>query len=99
MDEITLVNLLNKICEKNSHLNWKLNCKYNDEEDRSIMQISLYNSRDDHKAGTVTFSMDTGTVIDGKYESLMPFNKQVQLVDALLDILNYENSKMMASVN
>ncbi len=99
MDEITLVNLLNKICEKNSYLNWKLNCKYNDGQDHSIMQISLFNSRDNHKAGSVTFSMDTGSVIEGKYESLMPFQPKVQLVDALLDILNYENSKVLTSVN
>ncbi len=99
MDEITLVNLLNKICEKNSYLDWKLNCKYNDEENHSIMQISLYNSRDNHQAGALTFSMDSGEIIEGKYESLMPFNPHIQLVDALLDILNYENSKVLASVN
>ena len=99
MDEITLVNLLNKICEKNTHLNWKLNCKYNDDDDHSIMQISLFNSRSNKKAGPVTFSMENGLVIDGSYESLMPFNKKILLVDALLDILYYENSKMAVSAN
>lgn len=93
MDEITLVNLLNKICGKNTDLTWKLNCKYYQEWDASIMQIHFLRSDTLLETSKITFRMETGQVIEGRHRGLMAFAKSTPLVDVLLDILIYESSK------
>lgn len=99
MDEITLVNLLNKICEKNRELTWKLRCKYHDGIDTSIMQIQLLRGEAQVETSSITFRMETGQVIYGKHFGLVPFRKTMNLVDALLDILIYERNKRTLSSN
>lgn len=99
MDEITLVNLLNKICECTDSLDWKLNCNYHDGMDVSIMQVVLFDRFDKKRYGHVTFKMENSSVIGGKYKSLIPFTKKVNVVDALLDILHYESTVKIPSYN
>lgn len=93
MDEITLINLLNKICEKNGKLTWKLNCKYHDGINTSVMQISLIKVPSNKQTGTISFRMETGKVINGRHRGLVPFRRSTNLIDALLDILHYESTK------
>lgn len=93
MDEITLINLLNKICEKNRKLTWKLNCKYHDGINTSIMQISLLKLPSNKQTGTISFRMETGKIIRGNHKGLVPFGQSTSLIDALLDILYYESTK------
>ena len=97
MDEITLVNLLNKICEKNSHLTWKLECKYPGKV--AIMNTVLIDKIEKKKSGYIEFQMDDGLVVRGKYKGILLFRKSTFLTDALLDILHYETSRQLTSVN
>lgn len=90
MDEITLVNLLNKICETNTSLSWQINCKYNNGTDTSIMEVHLFEAESGNKTGWLVFRMENGKVLNGKYKSMVPFDKSIGLVDALLEILHYE---------
>jgi hypothetical protein len=99
MDEITLVNLLNKICEYTDSLDWTLNCNYHDDLDVSIMQVVIFDRSDQKKYGHLTFKMETASVIGGRYKSLLPFAKKANVVDALLDILHYESSQHAPSYN
>lgn len=94
MDEITLVNLLNKICEKNHELTWKLNCKYHDELHTSVMQIHFLQSNNLAETTKITFKMETGQVIEGKHRGFLGFKQPTMLIDALLDILIYEVSRI-----
>lgn len=98
MDEITLINLLNKICEKNTRLDWKLNCNYSDEE-ICIMQLSLFERSQNRRKGEITFKLDTGQVITGKHSGLVAFGNSTSLVDALLEILHYEVATSIPSYN
>ncbi|MBV6647822.1 MAG: hypothetical protein KI790_20350 [Cyclobacteriaceae bacterium] len=95
MDEITLINLLNKICEKNRRLSWKLNCKYHNGIDAAIMEIGLYEPKAKKKTGFITFRMETGQIIRGKHQGMSPFGRSANLVDALLEILYYESSRAL----
>lgn len=99
MDEITLVNLLNKICEHTDTLDWKLNCSFDDGMDTSIMHVELFERTNHKKHGYLAFRMDTATMIKGKYKKLMPFNGTSSVVDALLDILHYETATRVPSYN
>lgn len=99
MDEITLINLLNTICEKNGQLTWKLNCRYQEESDTSVMQVQLMHGYRGPSAGTITFLLETGKIIEGNHQGMVEFRKSTHLVDALLDILYYENNKLLTSLN
>ncbi|WP_258103108.1 hypothetical protein [Marinoscillum sp. MHG1-6] len=99
MDEITLVNLLNKICEHSDTLDWRLNCTYDDGLSTSIMKIVLFDRGNQKKYGYLAFRMETATMIAGKYKQLMPFKGRGSVVDALLDILHYETATKLPSYN
>ncbi len=92
MDEITLVNLLNKICEKDATLKWNLSCKYHDGLDSSIMQIGL---TDQHtrSCSKLTFHMASGKLLSGKFKNIDRFQRDTEITDALLDILSFIQSR------
>ena len=99
MDEITLINILNKICEKNPNLTWKLECKYNDQNEKAIMQTKILDRVLGKISGNIVFHMDSGKVLSGRYKGMLPFRKASLLTDALLEILHYETSLKLTSVN
>lgn len=91
MDEVTMVNLLNKICEKNDQLSWKIKCKYSDGVDQHIMEVVLLKGELQRRAGSIIFKMETGAIIRGRHRGVPSFRKNTRLVDALLEILHYES--------
>lgn len=99
MDEITLINLLNKICEYAPRLDWKLNCDYNDGLSTTVMQAVLFDKHSKKKWGSLHFRMETAMVIGGHYKGLLPFSKKLNVVDALLEILHYETTTQIPSYN
>ena len=99
MDEITLINLLNKICEVNATLSWQLTCKYQGESQNAIMEVGLFDPTNDNKIGFISFQMETGTIIEGRYKGMVPFERSNGLTDTLLDIYHYERSKSVNSLN
>jgi hypothetical protein len=99
MDEITLINLLNKICEKNNLLRWQLTCKYSDGMEYSVMEVILFDPKNEKKVGFINFQMENGRVIRGKYKGMVPFSHNSNLVDALLEILYYESTKFAEVLN
>lgn len=98
MDEITLINLLNKICDKSGHLTWKLRCNYLDETS-PVMQVWLYGTQDHRTVSTIVFRMETGMVISGQHRGVVAFRHSTNLIDALLEILFFENSRSAVSLN
>ncbi|MEM9329215.1 MAG: hypothetical protein AAGA85_26365, partial [Bacteroidota bacterium] len=90
MDEITLVNLLNKICEKNPLVTWNLTCRYQEEFDQAIMETKLFERESNECRGFIIFTMETGSVIRGTYLGLFSFKRSTAMTDALLEILHYE---------
>ncbi|WP_258099399.1 hypothetical protein [Marinoscillum pacificum] len=99
MDEITLVNLLNKICEANDDLTWKLNCQYDDGQNNSIMQVKFIRLSNKAEISCLSFRMETGQILQGRHSGMVNFQKSMLLTDALLDILIYESSKLQISQN
>ncbi|WP_421873674.1 hypothetical protein [Marinoscillum sp.] len=99
MDEITLVNLLNKICETNDDLTWKLNCQYDDGQNNSIMQVSFVRLSNKAEVSCISFQMETGKILQGRHLGMVTFHKSMLLTDVLLDILIYETSKLSISQN
>ena len=99
MDEITLVNLLNKICETNDDLTWKLNCQYDDGLNHSIMQVSFVRLSTKSEVTNISFQMETGKILNGRHTGMVTFNKSMLLTDVLLDILIYETNKLSISQN
>ncbi len=99
MDEITLINLLNKICDTNDDLTWKLNCQYDDGQDNTLMRITFISISNKSEKGNINFQMETGKILSGRHSGMVRFDKSTMLTDALLDILIYETSKLPISQN
>lgn len=100
MDEITLINLLNRICEKSSHLSWQINCKYTNVPEETLMEVGFSDKTLNKKVGNILFHLDTGKVLEGFYRSMVPAEAGVSLTDVLLEILYFENTKkLQASFN
>lgn len=94
MDEITLINLLNKICDTKEGLSWSLSCKFQQENGNSMMEIDLYDT-DCHKSvGSILFSMESGKVIKGRHKSMLPFPERTSVTDALLEIVHFESLRI-----
>ncbi|MDH5610552.1 MAG: hypothetical protein OEY56_13825 [Cyclobacteriaceae bacterium] len=93
MDEITMINLLNEICSKNPPLFWKINCKYHDGLDKSIMEIALFDPGRKVRSGYILFEMDESKILQGRYRSMVPFQPNTNLIDALLEILQFESAR------
>ena len=99
MDEITLVNLLNKICEKNPQLTWHLKCRHHEELDQAVMETKLMARDSEECRGFIMFAMESGSVIQGGYLGIFCFQSTTNMIDALLEILHYEHSKQQLSLN
>lgn len=85
-----MINLLNKICEKNQQLQWNLVCTYSNTSDRTIMQIKIRNMRMAERLIVLNFCMETSLIIHGFHPDIGIFPRQTLLIDALLDILSLE---------
>lgn len=92
MNEITLVELLNKICEKNKSLTWKLTCKYANNMGETWMEILIYYIHENRNKGTIIFGMERGTVSQARYTGMGALIPGTQITDVLLDILYYEGN-------
>ncbi len=90
MDEITLVNLLDRICEKNGTICWKITCKYSDGAKNAIMEVQIFDKETKIKKGSLIFDQLTGKIIRGEYQDMNRFKKRTQLIDSLLEILYFE---------
>ncbi len=92
-----MINLLNKISEVNSKLTWQL--EFHEGNDQSIIEVGLYNTLDKVKDGFITFNLETGVVIAGEYKGLIPFSGSGNFKERLFEILYYEKSKSVSSLN
>lgn len=91
MDEITLTNILNVISNKNPNINWRINCKYDNGEGKTLMEIKFVESYPERVKGRVTYDHFSGDVLRYKYTGFEESNSHVNIVDMLLDIMNHEN--------
>ena len=98
MDEITLINLLNKLCDR-ERLTWKIGCKYQDGMDHSILQISILNQESGGEQTRIVFRIETGQVLFGHHKGVIKFSSSTKVIDALLDIMIFEDAAMSCSAN
>ncbi|MCR9249645.1 MAG: hypothetical protein NXI20_04445 [bacterium] len=92
MDEISIVNLLNTIKSKTSSFQWQLTCKYDNGKGVTVMEITFFDQRTNGNFGKVIYKNTSGEVIQGNYKNLPPFEKGMGVMDAILDIMNFENA-------
>jgi hypothetical protein len=94
MDEVTMVNLLDTICEKNTELSWKIKCRYSDGVDQHIMEVGLCNQLLDKQITSIIFKMESGAILRGRHKGVPSFQRGTKLIDALLEILHYESTRV-----
>lgn len=56
------------------------------------MEITFFDQRTNGNFGKVVYKNTSGEVIQGNYKNLPPFEKGMGVMDAILDIMNFENA-------
>ena len=92
--EIVILDLLKKLSNDHSQLTWKINCVYVNGKDQSIYEIIIYTLPDQEIKGRITFNMLTGEVTNCYYQGVGRIEEE-QIVDVLLDLINYETTYML----
>ena len=95
----TVINgILKNIKNKVPSLDWDFVSKYHNGEDISIMELRLFQRSSTKYFGKFTFNSQSGKVLKGKYGKTLQFNENVNLTDALLDVLSFELNKNTVTV-
>lgn len=92
MDEVTLTNLLNVVSSRNENINWRINCQYDNGEDRTLMEIKFIDIKPERIKGRITYDNYTGEVLRYQYAGLDTSNDMPDITDLILDIINLEKS-------
>lgn len=86
--------ILHKLIRDNSTLSWNISCAYSDGKGQTILQLNFFTSGKNKKKGTIGFHAETGQVIKSSYyKGLHIKEKELSVIDLLLDIWNLEKSK------
>lgn len=83
--------LLNKITGVRSNDGFKVQCLYADGNGNTIVMISFFNTRRSQTFGRIAFQQETGAVRKCVYRN-HHFKDAENIVDALLDVYNYQKS-------
>ena len=95
----TILQLLIKLCNINKKLRWQIRCTYVEASGEAILYIIFYENVSSVQKGTIAFNETSWEVINFRYsgyslEYSAPHSQQNpdNLVDLLLDLINYEKS-------
>ncbi|MDX1903270.1 MAG: hypothetical protein SFU27_03845 [Thermonemataceae bacterium] len=87
----TTLNLLVKLCSIRKQMRWQIRCNYFAAEGDAVFNILFYDIQNNHLKGDIAFWQPSEKVVDFRflgYQSEKPEN----LIDLLLDLINYEKS-------
>lgn len=91
MTESTIIsNLLKKLSEDHPDISSKLRCCYSDGMGETIYEITVHQQPGNRYKGNITFQLESGKVLLCKYKGLKISHSE-DVVDTLLDLINYEN--------
>ena len=95
----TILQLLIKLCNINKKLRWQIRCTYVDASGEAILYIIFYETVSSFQKGTIAFNESSWEVINFRYSGYSleysaqsTAQKPDNLVDLLLDLINYEKS-------
>ena len=81
-----LVHIKNKV----PALDWDFISKYHNGEKVAVMELRLFQVSTTKYLGRFTYNSKTGQLIKGKYGKSLLFQSDIDLVDALLEVLSFE---------
>lgn len=88
--------ILKNIKDKVPTLDWDFVSKYHNGEEVSIMELRLFQASTTKYFGRFTFNSRTGRMIKGRYGKALSFANDLDLLDALLEVLSFELQKKRA---
>lgn len=93
-DKLVILNLLHKFSNDNHNVSWKMECAYCDGLGTTINKIKIIEQPGNRDIGIFTYRVETGMVVYSKYKK-MKSNNPVNIVDHLLDMMNYSKDQMI----
>ncbi len=99
MDEITLINLLNKLVEEQPQTTWSIKCHYQDGMGTTTLEVRILDTHPELLRGKIIFQMENGKISFFKYQGFHPAVTPEHITDLILDIINYERARQLALSN
>ena len=93
IDKKEINGILKNIKEKVPMLDWDFVSKYHNGKDISVMELRLFQISSTKYFGRFTFNSASGQLITGRYGKTLRFGGDMELIDALLDVLSFELKK------
>jgi len=90
-NERTIKGLLDKFASDNENLSWRLNCAYSDGMYTNINQIEIYRHPGNRMIGVISYNDYTGSVLFCMFKR-MRLSNTTEIVDVLLDMINYSKT-------
>ena len=94
---VTILDLLIKLCDIRKKLRWQIRCNYIDQEGQAIFNILLYDIASNIQKGKISFHQQTNQVVMCRYSGF-DGDKPENLIDLLLDLINYEKNLNTQSI-
>jgi ABC-type uncharacterized transport system ATPase subunit len=89
-DASIIMDLLSKLASDHQEIKWRMRCTYADGLGKSYHEIQLFREHD-RKKKTILFEMATGQVLPYGCSGVST-NGSDNIIDLLLDLINYENA-------
>ena len=98
----TILQLLIKLCNINKKLRWQIRCTYVEASGEAILYIIFYENVSSIQKGTIAFNESSWEIVNfrysgysAEYSTQSPAQNPDNLVDLLLDLINYEKSLVL----
>lgn len=93
----TVTDLLNMLVKDQKNLYWHMHCSYADGQGQTIMEIAIYEGACRSVKGLIAFNAQTGKTKNYRYRGYKKRDSD-NIVDVLLDLINFEKYQVMAMV-
>lgn len=93
VDEKTVNGILDRIRNRVPAMDWDYLIKYHNGEDTSVTELRLFRKSSTSLFGKLIFNSSSGKMIRGNYRKNLRFPCDIDLTDALLDVLSFELNK------
>lgn len=90
IDKQDINGILKSIKGKVPSLGWDFVSKYHNGKDTSVVELRLFQISSTKYHGRFIFNSSSGRMIQGRYGQTLRFSDDLDLLDALLEVLSFE---------
>lgn len=86
--------IMNKMISQNPEMDWNINCIYSDGRNKTVLELGIFNKMR-AQCGKIAYISRNGRVLNYYYSGFRPKENNIFVIDLLLDIFNFEQTKLL----